>query len=201
MGSIIERIKRLNHKYKKLLICGVVVVALLLALTVVFSGSGDVTIDVETSLKEIILASKLRTAEYTYNSIAEVKDGKNTKYYVSYNGTVFAGVDFERIEVSQEEDTIYIIVPDVVILEVVVDPELDYIFTKDKYDTETTFAEATAACKKDLLEKANNNETLMSTARESAEDTIKALIKPLESQLNQGEAFEIIFDTEEADVQ
>lgn len=199
MGTIMERIKNLNRMTRNLIIGVAAAILIVAVILVVFSGTGDVTIDVETSLKEIILTSNLRTAEYTYNSIAEVKKEKTTKYYVSYKGTVFAGVDFEKVEVNRDGNIFYIVVPDVEIQEVVVDPELDYIFTKDKYDTETTYAEATAACKEDLLEKAKNNDTLMSTARESAEDTIMALIKPLESQLNEGEAFEIIFGIGEAE--
>ena len=81
--------------------------------------------------------------------------------------------------------------------QITVDPDLDYIFIKKKYDTETTFAEATEACKEDLLEKAEENETLLNTARESAIDTLMALIKPFEKQLAEGESFEIVFATEE----
>ncbi len=196
MENVIERIKTLNRTTKALMLGAVVALLIVVVLLIVFSGSGDVTISVETSLKEMITSSQLRTAEYTYNSIAEVKDGDNTKYYVSYNGTVSAGFDFEKVEIVRDGKVIQIIVPDVQILEVIVDPELDYIFIKDKYDTEQTYAEATEACKDDLWVKAQTNETLLKTARESAEDTLEALIKPFESQLSEGESFEIVFDTE-----
>ena len=199
MENVIERIKTLNRTTKSIIVGGVAAILIVIILLVIFSGSGDVTISVETSLKEVITSSQLRTAEYTYNSIAEVKDGEKTKYYVSYKGTVNAGFDFEQVEIVRDGTTIQVIVPDVEILEVIVDPELDYIFIKDKYDTEQTYAEATEACKKDLREKADSNETLLKTARESAEDTLKALIKPFESQLSEGETFEIVFDTEKED--
>ena len=196
MENVIERIKTLNRTTRALMIGAVAALLIVVVLLIVFSGSGEVTISVETSLKEMITSSQLRTAEYTYNSIAEVKDGDNTKYYVSYNGTVSAGFDFEKVEIVRDGKAIQIIVPDVQILEVIVDPELDYIFIKDKYDTEQTYAEATEACKDDLWVKAQTNETLLKTARESAEDTLEALIKPFESQLSEGESFEIVFDTE-----
>ncbi|MBO5318070.1 MAG: DUF4230 domain-containing protein [Oscillospiraceae bacterium] len=195
MEKFKETIKNLSKTTRYLLLGVIAAILVAVLLLIVFSGSGDVTISVETSLKEMITSSQLRTAEYTYNSIAEIKDGDTTKYYVSYKGTVSAGFDFEKVEIVRDGGVIRIVVPDVDILEVVVDPGLDYIFIKKKYDTETTYAEATAACKQDLREKAEANETLLKTARESAKDTLMALIKPFESQLNEGESFEIVFDT------
>jgi hypothetical protein len=195
MTKIRETIKNLSKTTRYLLLGVIVAILVAVLILVVSSGSGDVTISVETSLKEIITSSQLRTAEYTYNSIAEIKDGDTTKYHVAYKGTVSAGFDFEKVEIVHDGSVIRIVVPDVDILEVVVDPELEYIFIKKKYDTETTYAEATAACKQDLREKAETNETLLKTARESAKDTLMALIKPFESQLNEGESFEIVFDT------
>ena len=193
-----ETIKTLSKTSRYLLFGVVAVILAMLILLIASSGSGDVTISVETSLKEMITSSQLRTAEYTYNSIAEVKEGETTKYHVAYKGTVSAGFDFEKIEIVRDGNVICIVVPDVDILEVVVDPELDYIFIKKKYDTETTYAEATTACKQDLRGKAETNETLLKTARESAEDTLMALLKPFESQLKEGESFEIVFDVEGA---
>lgn len=197
MDKLKERVKNLSKGTKYIIGGAAIAVLLVIVLLVVFSGSGDVTISVETSLKEMITASQLRTAEYTYNSIADVMDGDNVKYHVSYKGSVSAGFDFEKVEVVRDGTTIRVIVPDVEILEVIVDPELDYIFIKEKYDTEETYAEATSACKEDLRAKAEANETLLETARESARDTLNALMKPFESQLKEGETFEIVFTTEE----
>ena len=191
-----RRIKKIYRSIKHGLSSMTVVVLLVATLSVVFSGCDDTTISIETSLKEMITASQLRTAEYTYKSIADVMDGNKIKYHVAYTGTVVAGFDFENVDVVRNENVIRIIVPDVEILEVTVDPDMDYIFIKTKYDTETTYIEATEFCKKDLREKAEANETLLKTARESTEDMLKALIKPFESGLNDGERFEIVFGTE-----
>ena len=184
-------------KTTKYILCGVIAALIFVGvLATVFSGSKEVTIDIESTLKEIISTSTLRTSEYTYNSIAEVKDGDKTKYHVSYKGTVTAGFDFEEVEITQEGNTLCIVLPDVKIVEVIVDPRMDYIFVKKKYDTEETYAEATEACKKDLLKKAQENKTLLQTARESAKDTINALIKPFESRLDNGATVEIVFSAE-----
>lgn len=202
MEKITEVFKKLG-KPGKYIICGAVVAVLLAAvLLVVFSGSGDVTTSVETALKEMVVSSELRTAKYTYNSIAEIKDGDTTKYHVAYKGTVSAGFDFENIKVERVESVIRIVIPELKILSVDVDTDMEYIFIKEKYDTENTYSEAYDACYKDLEEKAKVNQTLIATAKESAEDTIIALIKPFESQLKDGERFEIVFETvEEGEVQ
>lgn len=193
-----KRIRTVKRSIRRMLSGTIAVVLLACA----FSGCGGVTVSVETSLKEMITASQLRTAEYTYNSIVGVGDGDKIEYHVAYKGTVVAGFDFENVEIVREEDIIRIVVPDVEILEVTVDPKMEYIFVKSKYDTEETYVEATEACKKDLREKAEANDTLLNTARESAVDTLVALVKPFESGLEDGVRFEIVFDTEmEADAQ
>lgn len=193
MEKIKRFLKNLSKRTKHIIggaIAGALTIIILIA---VFYGSGSISISVETSLRDIIAISQLHTAEYTYNSIAVVQDGNKIKYHVAYKGTVSAGFDFENVKVVRDGKTLKVIVPDVEIMEVIVDPELDYIFVKKKYDTEETYAEATAACKKDLRAKAEGNETLLKTARESAEATLNALIKPFESRLETGETVEIIF--------
>ena len=47
------------------------------------------------SLERVLEISEMKTVEYDYNAIAQVnKDKKTVKYYVSYKGTVNAGIDF-----------------------------------------------------------------------------------------------------------
>ena len=201
MEKVLDCIKQLTINKKVLLSGGIALIVLAVSVLIIFSGSGQTTVDFETSLREIIATSDLRTAEYTYNSIAEVKDGETTKYYVSYKGSVSAGFDFSAVSIVREGDIIRIVVPDVQILEVIINPELDYMFLDNKYDTEQTYIEATEFCKKDLLVKATTNETLIATARESANDILKALIKPFETILDEGESFEIVFVAKEGSEQ
>ena len=198
MSKLMERLKNMGRVGRYLSLGAVIVVLLLIVLLVIFSGSGKTTIDVETTLKEVILSSELKTAEYTYNSIAEIKDTKKgaTKYYVAYKGSVGAGIDFEDIRIERHKDVLKVIIPEIEILSVNVETEMDYIFTKEKFNTEGTYAEAYNACIVDLEEKARGNETLLATAKQSVEDTIKALIKPFERHLNEGEEIEIVFFNE-----
>ena len=97
MDKVLDRIKSLSRTTKYIFGGAIAVLLIAILLVVVFSGSGDVSISVETSLKEMITTSQLRTAEYTYNSIADITDDDKVKYHVSYKGTVTAGVDFENV--------------------------------------------------------------------------------------------------------
>lgn len=180
------------------------IIALLVVIAVlcivIFAPSGKTTYSAVSSLKEVFEISEFSTAEYTYNSIVRVKidpekpeDEKNIKYYVQYNGTVWAGFDFKKVEVIEKDNTITVVVPRVEIQRVTVDPVLEYIFTKEKYNTETTYVEATAACNEHLKEAAAKNVTFNKMVIEGAVDTVKALTKPFESALEEGQTLQVVY--------
>ena len=195
--SIIDRIKSLKSSTRYFLL-GIVAAVICIAavLLIVCSGSGRTTVDIDIAIKEIVEISQLHTAEYTYNSVAEVKDQENIKYYAAYEGSVIAGFDFADIKVNEVGKKIQIIVPEITILSVKVENDIDFIFVKNKYNKETVFAEAVNACKEDLFQKASANTLLFETAKESAEYTLEALLKPFERQLSEDVSFEIVFETE-----
>lgn len=53
--------------------------------------------------------------------------------------------------------------------------------------------EAYEACETDLKQKSLENVTLRETAINSAKETLKALLKPIEKQLKDGETMEIVY--------
>lgn len=167
-------------KGTKLIISGVAtVIVVAILLVIIFAPVGRTTFDAKTTLQEILEISNLSTVQYTYNGVAEVKNEEETKYYVYYEGKVRAGFDISQVEVIQNEDNMIATIPALTIHTVEVDEgSMDYIFLKSKYDTETTFAEALNACKKDLLEELEDNTTFIETGRDSARDTILALMEP-----------------------
>ena len=181
-------------KYKKVMLISIVVVlCIIIALGFLFSKSGEVTTISESSLKEIIEISELSTVEYTYNSIVTVSNEKEQKYHVAYKGIVKAGFDFNELAISDEKENkkVIITVPKIKINSVKIDEEsLDFIFIKEKYNTETTYQEAYAKCVDDLIVKAEKNTQLKEMAKENAVTTIKALIKPWEEQLPEGYTIE-----------
>lgn len=192
--KLLETFKNMGKATKYTIIAGMAVLLIAILVLVVFLPKGGTTFSAESSLKEVLEIADLSTAEYTYNSIVEVKNDKEeTKYHVAYKGTVKVGANFENIQFAETKDEITIIIPSVEIQDVSVDTDFDYIFTKDKYNTETIYAEAYNKCIEDLTKKAETNQTLLTTARESAVDTIKALLRPFESQLADGQKFEVVF--------
>lgn len=141
------------------------------------------------SLKQVLQISDLSTAEYTYNSVATKKTEDGTvKYYVAYKGTVTAGIDFDSIqfEISEDKKLIKIDIPEIKITETSVAPEsLDYIFTSDKYETETVSQEAIKLCQADLSEKIKYDFAFFEIATANAESTIMSLFTPLLDSLNE----------------
>ena len=191
-----EILKNMGKTTRYIIVAGIVVLLIAILLLVVFSPEGGTTFSAESSLKEVFEISDLSTAEFIYNSVVEVKNDKDTMYHTSYKGTVKVGVNFEKIKILEAKDKITIIIPSIELQSVVVDTELDYIFMKDKYNDERVYAEAYNACINDLTNKAMTNQTLLATARESAVDTVRALLRPFESQLAEGQVFEVVFDDE-----
>ncbi len=167
-----------------------VIVAVIIAIVIVICNrdAGDITITAQSLLKEIKETSELSTVEYTYNSIVEVSNEKEIEYYVSYKGKVKAGFDFEKLEVTENKKTKQLIVtiPEIKITDVSVEDELDYIFFKEKYDTEHTYVSAREKCIKDLTKKANENSTVWKMASESAVVTVTALTNPFKQGLPEG---------------
>ena len=55
---------------------------------------------------------------------------------------------------------------------------MDFIFTKDKYETETVSQEAFKICLADLEDRIKYDATIFSSAKDNAKSTIKALFQP-----------------------
>jgi hypothetical protein len=155
----------------------------------IVGSEGKVTTITESTIEDVFEISELQTADYIYNAITEVydKDGKTLKYYVAYEGTVTAGIDFERVktEVDNEAKTIRITVPDVSIQDTLVNPgTMEYIFTKEKYDDESVFQEAYSICQEDLKTRAYGEDELLQMAKENAKQVIEALVSPWVGQID-----------------
>lgn len=154
------------------------------------SNKEQVTTITKSSLEKVIEISDLSTLDYTYNSITDVldEDGETIKYHVAYEGVVTAGIDFERVDVSVDEETkkVTITIPEADIQNVDVDMgTLEYIFEEKKYETETVSQEAYKACRADLEKKATEENNLLSVAKENAVDVVNALITPWVEQIDE----------------
>lgn len=198
--NLFKILKNFSKKIKIALSIAISLLLVAIICLVTFAPSGDTTVSVRTSLKEVFENSELSTSEYTYNSIVAVPidstkpaEEDNLKCQVAYKGTAKYGFDFKKIEIVEKDNSLLIIIPKIEITDINVDENLDYIFTKNKYDKENTYAEVINACCKDLEDKANNNKTLYNTAIKSAIETVTAITKPFEKQLDDGKTLQILY--------
>ena len=169
----------------RLIICGIIaaVVVIAILILVIFAPDGATTFDAKNSLIEIIEVAELSTVQYTYNGVAEVKNDKETKYYVYYEGNVRAGFDMDKVEIHQEGKKIIIVMPSITIHSTeIAEGTIKYIFMDNKYNNENNSGEALNACKADLMKELQKNETFINTAKEGAKDAICALTQPFLSE-------------------
>lgn len=189
-----EKRKFFNVRYTLPVVAVIIIIFTVYAVCIHISNKNRITTVTETSLKNFIDIGELSTVEYIYNSIATVKnENGNPKYYVSYEGIVKAGFDFNEIKAERDSENkkIVIIIPPIKINSVnIKDDTLDFIFVKDKYDTETTFQEAYKASYADLENKAQTNSSIKQTAYENAVDIMRAIVMPLEESLPEGYSFD-----------
>lgn len=135
------------------------------------------------TLEKIVEVSDLSTFRVVYNGVAYADD----KYYVSYEATVDAGIDFEKIEITvdSENKLVTIDLPQAEILDTYVDiASLDYIFIDKKANTETVSEEAFKLCKYDVRHESENQEAIVELAQQNAENVVIALVKPFVDQVD-----------------
>ena len=184
INEIINKIVSWFGKFKKktIIVIAICLACLIVGGLIIMNLPGKVTTETFSALKEVIDVKEISTVEYTYTSIVTVKNEKEDKYHVSYNGVVKAGFDGGEIVIEEdvEQKKILITIPPIKVLSAVVDDKsLDYIFMKEKYNTETTFQEAFKECTNDLINKANSNYEVMELAKKNATVFIETFIKAL----------------------
>ena len=181
--KILSFIKGMKKSTKFIVLGGMAVVCVIVIAIIVPNKGGQMTTISEASLEKVIEINELATVDYTYNAIATAyaEDNETVKYNVAYEGVVNAGIDFKQIDIqlNAEENIIKITLPSVEIQDIRIDSgTLDYIFSKDKYETETISEEALRICKADLEKRVSEEELLKTTAKENAVESIKALFTP-----------------------
>lgn len=152
----------------------------------------------EAMLEEVINVSELSTFEAVYNGVAKVYNKQkpvNIDYYVSYCSKIKAGIDFEQVGISVDNEAkkITATLPEVTITDVTVDiTTLDYIFQNAAANNASVSEEAYKACIEDATVESRRQKDIYSFAQQNAENVIKALINPFVSQLDEEYTLEII---------
>lgn len=140
------------------------------------------------TLQKVINTSELSTYTAVYNGIAQVMDDKDpekTDYYVSYEATVDAGLDFEQVTVYLDPDsqTIRISLPEIYITDVNVDvSSLDFIFYDDKANVSAVSQQALKACETDVTAESEKQKIIFELAEQNAKNVITALASPIIEQ-------------------
>lgn len=185
--KITEKIKEFFRK-RKLVLIMIFVILLLISIYEIICRFQErkFAITAQSSLEKIIEISELSTIEYTYNAIAtkykdDVKDENNIEYYVSYEGVVTVGIDFNeiKIEPNEKEKKITITLPEVEDHDIRVNMgTMEYIYVENTNEKDRISQEAYLLCKNDLKDRISKEENLDKNARENAISAVEALFKP-----------------------
>lgn len=187
---------KLLVKPKVLVIAAVVILVAIAAVAVLLQTSGreepQPQVFNKSTLERIINVSELSTFTAVYNGIARVANEKKPDqidYYVSYEATVNAGIDFQKVEISMDEEqkTITLKVPEAHITNLAVDmSSLDFIFQNKKADKSGVTEDAYKACEEDVKRESEQQTAICELAKQNAKNVLKALTKPVVDQLGDG---------------
>lgn len=187
---------KLLVKPKVLVIAAVVILVAIAAVAVLLQTSGreepQPQVFNKSALERIINVSELSTFTAVYNGIARVANEKKPEkidYYVSYEATVNAGIDFQKVEISMDEEqkTITLKVPEAHITNQSVEmSSLDFIFLNQKADKSGVTEAAYKACEEDVRQESEQQTAICELAKQNAENVLKALTKPIVDQLGDG---------------
>ena len=187
---------KLLVKPKVLVIAAVVILVAIAAVAVLLQTSGreepQPQVFNKSALERIINVSELSTFTAVYNGIARVANEKKPEkidYYVSYEATVNAGIDFRAVDISinEEQKTITLKVPEEHITNQSVEmSSLDFIFLNKKADKPGVTEVAYKACEEDVRQESEQQTAICELAKQNAENVLKALTKPIVDQLGDG---------------
>lgn len=176
-------------KKMKLILCAVIAGAVLVVGIPTGIGIKNATrkppeiISVST-LEKVVNVSDLSTSTVVYKGIAKVMNKEKPEkidYYVAYEARVKAGIDFNNVEITVDQETkaVNVIIPQIKLTDVDVDiASLDFMFENDKANTATVSQEAYAAAEKDVTEESLAKSEIIEIAHQNAVKVITGLLKP-----------------------
>ena len=176
---------------KKILVAAILIIAVVIA-GLFYSQSTQKTpeaqVDITITLEKIVITSDLSTSVFKYNGIVEVPNPKKSSdidYYIYYSASVYAGIDFSKIQFKEDKENkkITAILPEVQINDTVVDPNsLDFMFMNKKADDISVTTTALTACEADIQQECTSESALLEVARLNTENVVRALAEPIIEQ-------------------
>ncbi len=132
-------------------------------------------------LEKAINISRLSTAEFVYNGVAEkYKEGSTEKVdcHIAYDASVKVGIDMEDVtfEIDEEAKTVTPILPEIVVNIATIDEgAISYI----PKNPDVALKDIITICKEDAMREANESEKLYDTAEENLKAALEALLMPI----------------------
>lgn len=188
--KIKQKLSGKKIKYIAIITLALIVIALLLTVSIT-SKKSEPEIISKSTLEKIINVSDLSTFEAVYNGIAKVMNEEKPEkvdYYVSYDAKVKAGIDFEKVEITvdNENKVITVKLPEIKITDINVDiTSLDYIFENKKANTSTVSEQAYKKCIEDVTNESDSEAAIYELAEQNAHNIVEALISPFIEQLDE----------------
>lgn len=131
------------------------------------------------------IASELTTAEMIYNGLIYYTDGKipfltKKAFLMTYCAEVKSGVDLSELDINVTQSTVKIIIPEVEVLDILVDPDTIKFYDEKSalfnWVEKEDVIDAMQVAKDDVTENANIDE-LVTKAREQTEVILEGLLK------------------------
>lgn len=196
--SAFKKLSRATKIIVVLAIVAVVAAAIAIIPGILNSSRLGTTVS-EAALKEAVSISKLSTAEFSYNGIAEKQDEEgNVSYYIYYEATAKAGIDMEQIgfDIDQDNKIITVTLPTVDVGNPVIDEsKIEYLPS----DADIVLSEVINTCREDVLSEIQNNPNIRNTAEENLKATLEALLMPIIGGEGYQLSWEISSDVESGD--
>lgn len=165
-------------------------------------SSNGIIIRAKSAFKKSVDTEELRTATFTYNGVAkkckeECKNDDTDEYlyYVSYEGEVTAGIDFDEIDfnVDKANKKMTIIMPEVKVTDSKTFIEKQkFIFKNSEYDTVNELSEANRICNEDIKKRANEDSLLLETAKDNAKIVLEQFFETWLNSYYNGYTLEIM---------
>ena len=165
-------------------------------------SSNGIIIRAKSAFKKSVDTEELRTATFTYNGVAkkckeECKNDYTDEYlyYVSYEGEVTAGIDFDELDfnVDKTNKKMTIIMPEVKVTDSKTFIEKQkFIFKNSEYDTVNELSEANRICNEDIKKRANEDSLLLETAKDNAKIVLEQFFETWLKSYYNGYTLEIM---------
>lgn len=200
---VIEKEKKsINTKLIVILLVVIAILGFIVYLMFNKDSTNGIIVRAKTTFKKAVDTEELRTATFTYNGVAkkckeECKNDGNDEYlyYVSYEGDVTAGFDFDEIEfkVDKDKKKMIITMPEVTITDSHTYIEKQkFIFKNSKYDTVNELSEANRICNDDIKKRASEDSLLLETAKENAKVVLQQFFETWLNNYYSGYTLEVM---------